>query len=170
VRHRLLLHHTLGMEWAAELLGDFLINSAGRTVLVRDVAAEHCKEDMLGRVPTLHEWLRDADATLAPLLPAAETLLPDLPETLRTFVLRPYLRTGLRSALVLTASTFGVYLAEQLLGLPAAETLAAALHPVPAVADLLQSFSFTHPWQYRPDPKELAWLRQHHSAYEPHPD
>ncbi|MBX0290819.1 hypothetical protein K3G63_10240 [Hymenobacter sp. HSC-4F20] len=170
IRHRLLLHHTLGIEWATELLGDFVLNSAGRTVLVRDVAAEHCKEDLLGRVPTLCEWLRHADATLAPLAPTPDELLPAAQPELRAFVLRPYLRTGLRSALLLTTSTFGVYLAEQLLGLAAAEELARQLHPAPAVADSLQSFPFSYPWQYRPDPKELAWLRQHAPAHEPTPD
>lgn len=166
-RHRLLLHHTTGIEWATELLGDFIHNSAGRTVLVRDVAAEHCKEDLLGRVPTLSEWVRAADAALAQLVPSPDKLLLEASAPLRAFVLRPYLRTGLRSALVLTTSTFGVYLAEQLLGLSAAEELARSLQPVPAVADVLSSFTFTEPWQYRPDSKELAWLRQHLQANEP---
>jgi hypothetical protein len=159
-RHRLLLHHTLGIEWATALLGDFVTNSAGRTVLVRDVAAEHCKEDLSGRVPTLADWLREANAALAPLVPAPDALPAGLSEPLRALVLTPYLRTGLPSGLLLTASNFGVYLAGQLLGPAAAEELAAALHPLPDVAAQLQSFTFAHPWQYRPDPKELAWLRQ----------
>ena len=52
-RHRLLLHHTVGIEWATELLGDVLTTSDNRQVLVRDVAAAHCQEDLSGRVPTL---------------------------------------------------------------------------------------------------------------------
>jgi hypothetical protein len=169
-RHRLLLHHTTGIEWATELLGDFILTSEGRTVLVRDIAAEHCKEDLSGRVPTLHDWLRAADTTLAPLVPSPDQLLVDASDSIRTFVLRPYLRTGLRSALLLTTSTFGVYLAEQLLGLPAAEELARRLQPVPAVANILSSFTFTEAWQYRPDPKELAWLRQHLNPNESSPN
>lgn len=163
-RHRLLLHHTLGLEWATQLLGDFLTTSAGRTVLVRDVAAEHCKEDLSGRVPTLADWLREADAALAPQVLSPAALPATLSEPLRQLVLAPYLRTGLRSGLLITASNFGVWLAEQLLGLRAAEELAAALHPLPDVAQLLQPFTFAHPWQYRPDPKELAWLRQQEAA------
>ncbi|RTQ50140.1 hypothetical protein EJV47_10925 [Hymenobacter gummosus] len=166
-RHRLLLHHTLGLEWATQLLGDLLTTSAGRTVLVRDVAAEHCKEDLLGRVPSLGDWLREADAALAPLVPALEALPAMLSVPLRQLVLAPYLRTGLPSALLITASNFGVHLAGQLLGLAAAEELATALRPLPDVAQLLQHFTFAHPWQYRPDPKELAWLRQQeHRRYE----
>ncbi|MDW8297019.1 MAG: hypothetical protein RMJ97_09085 [Raineya sp.] len=33
VKHRLLLHHLLGVEWAVELFGNFLVNSEGKTIL-----------------------------------------------------------------------------------------------------------------------------------------
>ena len=161
-RHRLLLHHTVGIEWATELLGDVLITSDNRQVLVRDVAAAHCQEDLLGRVPTLHEWLAGSPPELLAALPFRDpTQLPDaLPAALRALVLRPFLRTGHPAAFLITTSTFGTYLAEQLLGGPAAETWLRLLpSPVP-VADLLAHTSLRQPWQYRPDPKALAWLQQ----------
>lgn len=159
-RHRLLLHHTTGIEWATELLGDVLTTSDQRQVLVRDVAAAHCQEDLSGRVPTLEEWLAGCGEGLLGRLPAPTQLPATLPEPLRQLVLRPYLRTGRPTALLLTASTFGLYLAEQLLGLAAAETLARLLHPLPPVAELLAEVSLRQPWQFRPDPKALAWLQQ----------
>jgi hypothetical protein len=161
-RHRLLLHHTVGIEWATELLGDVLTTSDNRQVLVRDVAAAHCQEDLSGRVPTLAEWLADSSPELLAALPIThpDQLPASLPAAVRALVLRPYLRTGQPAALLLTTSTFGIYLAEQLLGLPAAETLAQLLPaPVP-VAQLLAHSTLRHPWQYRPDPRALAWLQQ----------
>ncbi|MGI4869927.1 MAG: DUF6915 family protein [Janthinobacterium lividum] len=161
-RHRLLLHHTTGIEWATELLGDVLTTSDNRPVLVRDVAAAHCQEDLSGRVPTLAEWLADAPPELLAALPVAHSdqLPATLPEPLRQLVLRPYLRTGQPAALLLTCSTFGVYLAEKLLGLAAAETLLRELPALPPVAELLGHITLRYPWQYRPDPRALAWLQQ----------
>lgn len=162
-RHRALLHHTTGIEWATELLGDVLTTSDNRQVLVRDVAAAHCQEDLSGRVPLLQDWLQDIGPELQAALPfsAPEQLPATLPEPLRRLVLRPYLRTGLPTAFLLTTSTFGVYLAEKLLGLAAAEVLLHLMpQPVP-VAQLLGFIPLRQPWQYRPDPKALAWLQQH---------
>lgn len=161
-RHRLLLHHTTGIEWATELFGDVLTTSDHRQVLVRDVAAAHCQEDLSGRVPTLAEWLAEAipELTAALPYPQPDLLPPTLPEPLRQLVLRPYLRTGQPAALLLTTTTFGLYLAEQLQGLTAAETLARLLPQLPPVADLLSHVTLRQPWQYRPDPKALAWLQQ----------
>ena len=167
-RHRLLLHHTVGIEWATELLGDVLTTSDNRQVLVRDVAAAHCQEDLSGRVPTLAEWLADAPAELLAALPITnpEQLPEALPPPLRALLLRPYLRTGQPAALLLTISTFGVYLAEKLLGADAAETLLRLLPaPVP-VAQLLAHITLRHPWQYRPDPRARAWLQQQERAAE----
>ena len=160
-RHRLLLHHTTGIEWATELLGDVLTTADRRQVLVRDVAAAHCQEDLSGRVPTLAEWLQNPSAELLAALPTPEQLPAALPAPLRRLVLRPYLRTGQPAALLLTTSTFGLYLAEQLLGLEAAETLARLLPSPPPVSELLGYIALKHPWQYRPDPKALAWLQQY---------
>jgi hypothetical protein len=165
-RHRLLLHHTVGIEWATELLGDVLTTSDNRQVLVRDIAAAHCQEDLSGRVPTLAEWLPDPAPELLAALPVAspEELPATLTPALRQLLLRPYLRTGQLAALLLTCSTFGVYLAEQLLGLAAAEELL-RWQPAPVpVAQLLAHITLRQPWQYRPDPRALAWLQQQERA------
>lgn len=165
-RHRLLLHHTVGIEWATELLGDVLTTSDNRQVLVRDIAAAHCQEDLSGRVPTLAEWLPNPAPELLAALPVAspEELPATLTPALRQLLLRPYLRTGQSTALLLTCSTFGVYLAEQLLGLAAAEELL-RWQPAPVpVAQLLAHITLRQPWQYRPDPRALAWLQQQERA------
>ncbi len=165
-RHRLLLHHTVGIEWATELLGDVLTTSDNRQVLVRDVAAAHCQEDLSGRVPTLAEWLADAPAEVLAALPVlGPAQLPEqLSLPLRELLLRPYLRTGQPVALLLTCSTFGVYLAEKLLGLAAAEELLRWSPASVPVAQLLAHITLRHPWQYRPDPRALAWLQQQERA------
>lgn len=175
-RHRLLLHHTVGIEWATELLGDVLTTSDNRQVLVRDVAAAHCQEDLSGRVPTLAEWLADPAPELLAALPVTkpDQLPASLSPALRQLLLRPYLRTGQPAALLLTCSTFGVYLAELLLGLPAAEELLQYLPALVPVAQLLAHVTLRHPWQYRPDPRALAWLQQQERAgaslFEPLPN
>ncbi|UOQ52878.1 DUF6915 family protein [Hymenobacter cellulosivorans] len=161
-RHRLLLHHTTGIEWATELLGHVLITADNRQVLVRDVAAAHCQEDLSGRVPTLHDWLLGIEPEVVAVLPVTtpEQLSAGLPESVRSLVLRPYLRTGLPAAFLLTTTTFGLYLAEQLLGLSAAEALLQQLPRVVPVAEPLGYVTLRQPWQYRPDPRALAWLQE----------
>ncbi|MFK7980420.1 MAG: hypothetical protein AB8G86_10590 [Saprospiraceae bacterium] len=49
-KHRMLLHHLYGVSLATELCGNFLTNSDGQTLLVRDIAIEHCREDLDGHV------------------------------------------------------------------------------------------------------------------------
>lgn len=56
VRHRALLHHTLGTRLAEQALGVVLTNSAGRDVPVREIAEKHIIED-LGFLPTPQDWL-----------------------------------------------------------------------------------------------------------------
>lgn len=67
-KHRLLLHHAYGIELACDLFGDVVHNSQRRVILVRDIAAEHCKEDLFGLVPSLYDWLRKSDDELRPLV------------------------------------------------------------------------------------------------------
>ena len=93
-----------------------------------------------------------------------EQLPEQLSLPLRKLLLRPYLRTGQPAALLLTCSTFGVYLAEKLLGLAAAEELLRWSPTSVPVAQLLTHITLRHPWQYRPDPRALAWLQQQERA------
>jgi hypothetical protein len=56
MRHRAMFHHSFGCYLAEEQFGLNILNSAGKTVSVRDVAEEHILEDM-GRIPSLLEYL-----------------------------------------------------------------------------------------------------------------
>ncbi len=164
-KHRLLLHNLYGVELCMERFGDFITTCDGHTVLVRDVAAAHCSEDLSGRVPTLYEWLRDADEALAPHMH-----LPDFDDpSLEAFVLRPYLRSGLRSALLITLSDFGVGLVERFLGVAPAKKLADALGPGHNVRKYLSAVDFAHKWQYTPDLRELQWLKENGNVRGIHP-
>ena len=122
---------------------------------MRDIAAEHCKEDLSGVVPTLYDWLKGNEVDF-------KIVIPDLEDhpALKAFVMRPFLRTGLKSSLMLTCSDFGVYLVELFLGAQAALTLVERLPVEQKVKHYLQQFQFTERWQYTPDRKELIWLKE----------
>ncbi|MCS6796184.1 MAG: hypothetical protein NZ516_09515, partial [Raineya sp.] len=111
VKHRLLLHHLLGVEWAVELFGNYVVNSEGKTILVRDIAVEHCREDLDGKIPTLYDWLARDENLQKFFLQKPE--IND--ETLAEFVHLPYHRTGLLSAYIITFSDFGICLCKKLL-------------------------------------------------------
>jgi hypothetical protein len=57
VRHRAVLHHTLGTRLAEQALGVYITNSDGRDVPVREIAERHIIED-LGFLPTVQDWMR----------------------------------------------------------------------------------------------------------------
>ncbi len=156
IRHRLLLHHLLGVEWAVQLMGNTLGNSDGRIVSVRDVAVEHCREDLDGRAPTLPEWL-DGNAALDRFF--EETEIGGLPADVQKFLLTPYLRTGLKRSLLITYSDFGVFLTEHFFGLETANLLASKLPYEFKVKNFLEEFRFTERWQYTPQRHEIEWLR-----------
>ncbi len=154
-KHRVLIHNLYGVELATDLFGDTLTNSDDKTILVRDIAAEHCREDLSNHTPTLQDWFK-ANDHLADYI----QIIPDLgDDTLNAFIQKPYLRSGLKSTLVITCSDFGVYLMEQFLGLDAALQLAKALEGKQAVKPFLQQFKMTEPWQYTPNRKDLQYLR-----------
>lgn len=56
VRHRMILHNSVGCYIAEQVFGHTLTNSEGKTVHVRDVAEAHVIED-LGFIPTLEKCL-----------------------------------------------------------------------------------------------------------------
>jgi RNA-binding protein YlmH len=56
MRHRALLHNSLGCYIAEQMFGDYIINSDRAVVSVRDIAEEHILED-LGRIPTVSDYL-----------------------------------------------------------------------------------------------------------------
>ncbi|MFK8102815.1 MAG: hypothetical protein AB8G15_09835 [Saprospiraceae bacterium] len=155
VKHRLLLHHLFGIELTIEKFGDYLENSTGKIILVRDIAAEHLKEDLSGKVPSLYEWLSGQAIEWG-----EDLVLPEFENAaLEKFVLRPYLKSKLKASLLLTFSDFGVYLAREILDIKAAQSLRAMIKPEQTVQHYLTQFKFTQRWQFHPDPKELAWLK-----------
>jgi hypothetical protein len=56
VRHRAVFHNTLGPWIAEQVFGEYLTNSDGRDISVRQIAEDHVVEDV-GFIPTLEKWL-----------------------------------------------------------------------------------------------------------------
>jgi len=56
-KHRAILHNSFGMLLAEQVFGDFITNSEGKMVEVRQIAYDHIFEDC-GFVPTLDDWLK----------------------------------------------------------------------------------------------------------------
>lgn len=55
VRHRAILHSAFGCFIVEEVFGKVAVNSDGRQYSPRDVAEDHCLED-LGTIPTVEQW------------------------------------------------------------------------------------------------------------------
>lgn len=58
MRHRLILHNSLGIFIAEQVFGINITNSEGKLVSVRDIAERHVLEDM-GTIPSLYECMKD---------------------------------------------------------------------------------------------------------------
>lgn len=56
-RHRMLRHHSLGIQQLVERFGQFYINSIGKAVPVQYLGEQHLIEDM-GFIPTFADWVR----------------------------------------------------------------------------------------------------------------
>ena len=56
VRHRAIFHSTFGCFLVERVFGPELVNSDGKKFSTRDVAEDHCIED-LGFIPTMEQWL-----------------------------------------------------------------------------------------------------------------
>lgn len=56
MRHRAILHNSMGPYLCEIAFGTTLINSIGKVVSVRDIAEEHILQDM-GRIPTVSDYL-----------------------------------------------------------------------------------------------------------------
>ena len=150
-KHRLLLHNLYGIHLAIKKFGDYIETNDGKIILVRDIVAEHLKEDMNGRVPSLNEWLIDSDKELA--------IKIDIPKfsskKLEEFVLMPFIMSNLKSSLLITLSDFGIYLTNEFLGLEYAIALTEKIETDKTIKNYLEAFNFTKRWQFTPDKKEL---------------
>jgi hypothetical protein len=56
--HRAILHNSFGMLLAEQVFGDYIINSDGKDVEVRQIAYDHIYEDC-GFVPTVEDWVKN---------------------------------------------------------------------------------------------------------------
>ncbi len=156
-RHRLLLHNTYGIHLCILKFREYITNRSGQVVMVRDIAAEHCKEDLSGRVPTLNDWLGAADPVWKEYIQ-----VPHLKnEALESFVLMPMLMSGLTSGLIITCSNFGLFLVHEILGVKQAKLLGESLDNILPINTVLQQFQYSANWQFTPDPKEINWLINH---------
>jgi len=153
-RHRLLLHNLWGIEITIKKFGDLLTNSDGKEILLRDIAAEHCKEDLNGKVPSLQDWLLNNDNKITPLIEIPKIDNQELEE----FILSPMWKSNLKSSLLITLSNFGVYLAKEIIGFEAAKELQSKIAKKASVQNYLSIFEFTEIWQFTPQKKEIKWL------------
>lgn len=149
IKHRVLLHNTYGIDLCTQKFGETLTNSDGQTILIRDIAAEHCKEDLMGVVPTLNNWFKYVDDRVL-------TSIKPIPSDskLKEFILRPLIMSGLKSTLIITHSNFGVFLAKEILGLDYALELAKYVEGS-NINELLQFVKLRDRWQYTPDLQQL---------------
>ena len=156
-RHRLLLHNLWGIGITIEKFGDTITNSSKKEILVRDIAAEHCKEDLNGKVPSLQDWLTNNDDKISSLIQIPEIENQDLEE----FILSPMWKSNLKSSLLITLSNFGVYLTKEIIGFEAAKELQNTIDSKSTVQNYLSIFEFTESWQFTPQEKEIEWLAKH---------
>lgn len=157
-RHRILLHNTYGIDLCIEKFGETLTNSDQQTILVRDIAAEHCREDLMGVVPTLNHWFKYVDDRLPDLIKPVNPADSKLKE----FILRPLLMSGLKSTLIITHSNFGIFLTREFLGIDYALELSNYLQET-NVHELLEYVKLMDRWQYTPDLKQLEYLKDEHN-------
>lgn len=153
-RHRLLLHNLWGIEITTKKFGDIITNSSKKEILIRDIAAEHCKEDLNGRVPSLQDWLIDNDDKISSLINIPEIENQKLEE----FILSPMWKSNLKSSLLITLSNFGVYLTKEIIGFEAAKELQIKISSKATIQNYLSNFEFTESWQFTPQKKEIKWL------------
>ena len=154
-KHRALLHHTYGVELACTKFKDYLTNSQGKVILVRDIAIAHLKEDHNGQVPTLSDWYSGNEQ-----LKIHEKQLPQIQnEVLRSFVWRPVLFSNMSPPLIITWSDFGIYLCHEVLGIDLAIELQKLIDQQPTIKSYLEAFKITQRWQYTPDKNEIIWLK-----------
>ena len=149
IKHRVLLHNPYGIDLCTQKFGETLTNSDGQTILIRDIAAEHCKEDLMGVVPTLNNWFKYVDDRV---LTSNKPIPSD--SKLKEFILRPLIMSGLKSTLIITHSNFGVFLAKEILGLDYALELAKYVEGS-NINELLQFVKLRDRWQYTPDLQQL---------------
>lgn len=157
LKHRILLHNTYGMEICISKFGELITNSDGKKILVRDIVAEHCKEDLFGIVPTLNNWFKYADEKI---FEDFELITTD-DQVLNDFLMNPLMMSGLQSSLIITHSNFGIYLAKEVLGSDYALKLSKLVENK-NINELLQYIKLKEKWQFTPNMEELKQMNDEH--------
>lgn len=155
-KHRCLLHHLFGMELCEEIFGMTVTTRQRRQVPTREVVAQHLREDLSSRVPTLHDWFAANEDKLGAILRLPENIAEDL----EAFVLRPYLRSGLRASMMITYSHFGVSIAHRMHGIEFAKRLSGVLPPHHRMHILFGNLKLTQKWQSTIDHNALHRINQ----------
>lgn len=157
LKHRILLHNTYGMEICISKFGELITNSDGKKILVRDIVAEPCKEDLYGIVPTLNNWFKYADEKI---FEDFELITTD-DQVLNDFLMKPLMMSGLQSSLIITHSNFGIYLAKEVLGSDYALKLSKLVENK-NINELLQYIKLKEKWQFTPNMEELKQMNDEH--------
>lgn len=101
MRHRAILHNSMGIFIARQVFGEVRINSAGREYSVRDIGEDHVLED-LGTIPTLVEVINCIDTKHL-------KWLGGLPKNKRTLVTKvPNKREGTKVKLTIKADGMAI--------------------------------------------------------------
>ena len=58
VRHRAALHNAFGIFIVEKVFGNYIVNSEGKQIPVREIAEKHVLED-LGFIPSLEHWIKN---------------------------------------------------------------------------------------------------------------
>ena len=157
LKHRILLHNSYGMEVCISKFGELITNIDGKKILVRDIVAEHCKEDLYGIVPTLNNWFKYADEKI---FEDFELITTD-DQVLNDFLMKPLMMSGLQSSLIITHSNFGIYLAKEVLGSDYALKLSKLVENK-NINELLQYIKLKEKWQFTPNMEELKQMNDEH--------
>lgn len=159
-KHRSLLHNLYGIELAILKFGDVLTTSDQSKILIREIVAEHCKEDLSGKVPSLEDWFCKYEIQLE-----VGSIISKLNDNrLEEFLLKPLLRSNISSSLIITFSNFGVYLVNELIGFQEAKKLQNLLPENASIQKYLGKFSFYAQWQFTPNISDLKWLKMDNST------
>ena len=155
LKHRSLLHNSFGVGLCTYLFGDVIENSARNKVVVRDIAAQHLREDLSNHVPTVHDWFKDQTA-----LDGQIHVVPEVSDAeLQAFIHQPFLQSGSRASYLITCSDFGVELVRQRFGMETARAYRQLIPHEQNIKDLLSLFELRERWQYTPHMSELQKLK-----------
>lgn len=159
-QHRALLHNTWGIELCTKLFGDFITDSEGREVLVRDIAVEHIREDCDGRVPLLSDWMHNLEGYPKAALQFNKDfdISAELgPETTSTITDLLVHSNGYWWPIINT--DFFLYLLSRFCSFDEIEKASKCLRQG-KISTVLRNLKRNEPWLNKPQKKEIEWLKR----------